>query len=83
MSDAAAGPFQALGCIEVTVAARIGMAHVSLASAASFAAGSLVMLDCGADAPVALLVNGVAIAKGELVLTDDGELAVEITDVST
>ena len=83
MSDAATGPFEVLGNIEVTVAARIGSARVSLASAASFAPGSLVMLDCAADAPVALLVNGVAIAKGDLVVTDDGELAVEITDVST
>jgi len=83
MSEAAIGPVEALGGIEVSVAARVGMARVTLATAASFAPGSLVVLDCSADAPVALLVNGVAIAKGELVVTDDGELAVEITDVST
>ena len=45
------------------------------------AAGTLVRLDCAADAPVTLMVNGVAVARGDLVVTDDDELAVEISDV--
>jgi flagellar motor switch protein FliN len=80
-ADASDAPFAALGAIEVTVAARLGGVRMPLSAAASLAAGSLVSLDCAPDAPVALLVNGVEIARGELVVTDDGELAVEITDV--
>jgi flagellar motor switch/type III secretory pathway protein FliN len=52
-----------------------------LHAAAALGEGSLVMLDCAPESPVSLLVNGVAIAYGELVVTEDGELAVEITDV--
>ena len=81
MSDAPDAPFATLGAIEVTVAARLGGVRMPLRAAASLAAGSIVSLDCTPDAPVALLVNGVEIARGELVVTDDGELAVEITDV--
>jgi flagellar motor switch/type III secretory pathway protein FliN len=67
-----------LGEIEVTVSARLGLAKLPLATAARLEAGSVVALDCAPDAPVALLVNGVAIATGELVVTDDDVLAVEI-----
>jgi len=74
-------PFAALGEIEVTVAARLGGVRMPLHAAAALGDGSLVTLDCAPDSPVTLLVNGVAIAKGELVVTDDGELAVEISDV--
>jgi len=69
---------EALGEIEVAVCARLGLARVPLASAAAFTEGSVVSLDCEPDAPVALLVNCVAVASGDLVLTDDGILAVEI-----
>jgi flagellar motor switch protein FliN len=82
VSDVAPSPLELLGEIEVAVTARVGLAHVSLATAAAFAAGSLVPLDCAPDAPVALLVNGVAVARGELVLTEEGGLAVEIVDVA-
>ena len=81
MTTTGALSLDALGEIEVFVSARLGLARVPLATAAGFAPGSVVLLDCPADAPVALLVNGVAIAAGELVLTDDGILAVEIRTV--
>lgn len=74
-------PFAALGAIEVTVAARVGRVRMPLRAAAALEAGSLVMLDCAPDAPVALVVNGVEIASGELVVTDDGQLAVEISGI--
>ena len=81
MSDVSDMPFTTLGAIEVTVAARLGGARMPLRAAASLATGAIVSLDCAPDAPVALLVNDIEIARGELVVTDDGELAVEITDV--
>ncbi|HYK52859.1 MAG TPA: FliM/FliN family flagellar motor switch protein [Candidatus Eremiobacteraceae bacterium] len=77
----AESPYAALGEIEVTVAARLGGVRMPLSAAAALCDGSLVTLDCAPDSPVTLLVNGVAIATGELVVTDDGELAVEISDV--
>jgi flagellar motor switch/type III secretory pathway protein FliN len=76
-----ASTLETLGEIEVAVSARIGFANVPLATAATFAEGSVVLLDCAPDAPVALLVNGVAIATGDLVVTEDGVLAVEILEV--
>ena len=72
---------EVLGDIEVSVSARLGCARIPLAVAASFSEGTVVALDCAADAPVTLLVNGVPIASGELVVTDDGVLAVEIREV--
>ena len=74
-------PFSSLGEIEVMVSARLGAVRMPLCAAAALCEGSIVALDCPPDAPVALLVNGVAIARGELVVTDDGELAVEISEV--
>lgn len=73
--------FGPLGSVEVMVAARLGAVRMPLSAAASLAAGSLVALDCAPDSPVALVANGVEIAVGELVVTDDGELAVEITSI--
>jgi flagellar motor switch protein FliN len=74
-------PYAALGEIEVTVAVRLGGVRMPLHAAAELGEGSLVTLDCTPESPVALLVNGVAIAQGELVVTEEGELAVEISDV--
>ncbi len=71
-----------LGEIEVAVSARLGHAKLPLAKAAAIAVGSVVALECSADAPVELLVNGVAIASGELVLDEDGILGVEIRHVA-
>lgn len=76
-------PLDTLGDVEVSVTARVGEARVALASVLSFAAGTVVPLDCSPDAPATLLVNGVAIATGDLVLTDEGSLAIEIRDVAT
>lgn len=73
---------ETLAEVEVAVSARLGSAHLPLSSVLSFAAGTVVTLDCAPDAPATLLVNGVAIAVGDLVLTDDGSLAVEIREVS-
>ncbi len=80
--SAAGLPLDILGEIEVSVSARVGRARIPLARAAAIAVGSVVPLDCSADAPVELLVNGVAIASGELVIDDDEVLGVEIREVA-
>ena len=74
---------EALGDVEVVVSARLGNARLPLASVLSFAAGTIVPLDCAPDSPATLLVNGVAIAVGDLVATDEGGLAIEISAIST
>jgi flagellar motor switch protein FliN/FliY len=68
----------ALSGVEVSVSACVGSAAVALATAMSFAEGAIVPLDCAHDALATLLVNGVAVATGELVETEDGMLAFEI-----
>ncbi len=47
----------------------------------AFAEGTIVPLDVRADSPVDLLVNGVAVATGDIVELDDGTLAVEINQI--
>ena len=81
MSQSGQPLLDVLGDVHVAVSARFGLANVPLSVAAAIAEGSVIPLDCPPDAPVTLLVNGVAIARGELVVTDDGILAVEISEV--
>ena len=81
MNEHSAPLLETLGHVQVDVSASVGAARVPLGTAAAFTTGTLVRLDCAADAPVTLMVNGVAVARGDLVLTDDDELAVEISDV--
>ena len=81
MTQAMTTLLDTLGDVEVELAARLGQARVTLAAAATFAVGSVVLLDCAPDASVTLLVNGVAGARGDLVVMDDDRLAVEISDV--
>jgi flagellar motor switch protein FliN/FliY len=71
----------ALGDIRVSLTVMLGRAVASIADVLHYAPGTVVPLDVAADAPAPLLVNGVAVATGELVTTDDGGLAFEIRDV--
>lgn len=72
---------EALGDIRVSVTALVGRATASIDEVLDYAPGTVVPLDARADAPVPLLVNGVAIASGDLVATDDGCLAIEINQI--
>jgi flagellar motor switch protein FliN/FliY len=73
---------ETLGDVRVAVTALLGRATASIADVLKFAPGTVVPLDVRADAPVPLLVNGVAIASGDLVATDDGSLAIEIDEIA-
>ena len=72
----------ALGPVALEVRVILGRASVRVADVLGFAPGVVVPLDAAPDAPVALLVNGVAIAEGDLVVTEDGSLAVEIATIT-
>jgi flagellar motor switch protein FliN/FliY len=72
----------ALGTVALDVRVILGSASVRVADVLDFAPGVVVPLDAAPDAPVALLVNGVAIAEGDLVVTEGGSLAVEIATIA-
>jgi flagellar motor switch protein FliN/FliY len=73
---------EALGDTTLRVWAELGRARMPLGKALSMPLGAVVDLDRGADAPVDLFVNGMRFAQGHLVLTDDGEWAVCVDEVS-
>ena len=80
MIEARDGGLGVLGDVEVTVSARVGDARLPLSAVVTLAAGTVVPLECRADAPITLVVNGVAVAIGDLVTDDDGSLAFEIRE---
>lgn len=73
---------EAIGDISLRVWAELGRARMPLGKALSMPLGAVVDLDRPADAPVDLFVNGLCFAQGHLVLTDDGEWAVCVDEVS-
>jgi flagellar motor switch protein FliN len=89
--DAPAGEFQgehevmptegvalvdALTNVRVRVWAELGRTRLPLGHALGLPLGAVVDLDCAADAPVDLYVNGLRFAQGQLLVTDEGEWAV-------
>jgi flagellar motor switch protein FliN len=69
---------EALGGISLRVWAELGRTHMPLGTALGLPVGAVVDLDRGADAPVDLYVNGMRFARGQLIVTEDGEWAVSI-----
>lgn len=69
-----------LAGIEVAVSVVLGHATLTIGDALKLAPGSVVALDARSDALVELLVNGVPLAWGDIVETDEGTLAVEIRE---
>jgi flagellar motor switch protein FliN len=66
----------ALTNIRVRVWAELGRTQLPLGHALGLPLGAVVDLDCAADAPVDLYVNGLLFAQGQLLVTDEGEWAV-------
>jgi len=71
-----------LGPVALDVRVVLGRSSVRVSDVMAFAPGVVVPLDAAPNAPVALLVNGIAVAEGDIVLTDDGTLAVEIATLT-
>jgi flagellar motor switch protein FliN len=69
---------EALGGINLRVWAELGRSRMPLGSALGLPVGAVLDLDRSADAPVDLYVNGVRFARGQLMVTDDGEWAVSL-----
>jgi flagellar motor switch protein FliN/FliY len=71
----------ALSATRVRVWAELGHVRLPLRRAIDLPIGGVVELDCEADAPVDLYVNGLRFAQGQLVITADGEWALRVDDV--
>jgi len=71
-----------LGSVAIRVWAELGRTRLPLGTALSLPTGAVVDLDRTAESPVDLFVNGLCFGHGNLLVTDDGEWAIEVTDLS-
>jgi flagellar motor switch protein FliN/FliY len=74
------GSLAALHGVEMKVTAVLGRARLPVATLLDLEPGAIVELDRVAGMPVDILVNGTAIAQGEVVVIDN-EYGVRITDI--
>ena len=74
---------EALGGISLRVWAELGRSRMPLGSALGLPVGAVLDLDRTADAPVDLYVNGMRFARGQLLVTDDGEWAVSLESLES
>jgi flagellar motor switch protein FliN len=76
----AAGGLQRLHDVPVELAVEIGRTRMTIGQALSLGPGAFVTLNRLAGEPVDLLVNGKAIARGEVVVIDE-EFGLRITEI--
>jgi flagellar motor switch protein FliN len=67
-----------LADINLRVWAELGRTQLAIGTALELPVGSVVDLDRTADAPVDLFVNGLCFGSGNLLVTEDGEWAIEV-----
>jgi flagellar motor switch protein FliN/FliY len=72
----------ALGSIRLRVWAELGRAQLSLGNALELPAGAVLDLDRTAESPIDLFVNGLCFGQGRLLVTEDGEWAVEVSSLN-
>jgi flagellar motor switch protein FliN/FliY len=73
-------PIEVLHGVELEVTVELGRVRMLLKDLLNVHVGSLIELDRPAGSPVDVLVNGVPVARGEVVVVDD-EFAVRITEL--
>jgi flagellar motor switch protein FliN/FliY len=71
-----------LGEIHLRVWAELGRTQLPIGAALELPVGSLVDLDRTADAPVDLFINGLCFGHGNLLVTEDGEWAIEVLSLN-
>lgn len=67
--------------VDLRVWAELGRTRISLGGAMRLPEGAVLELDQGAEDPVELFVNGLRFASGTLLVTDEGEWAVQVSAV--
>jgi flagellar motor switch protein FliN/FliY len=66
--------------VAVTLSLEVGRARMAVRELLQLAPGAIVELDRGASEPLDVLVNGVRIARGEVVVVND-KFGIRLTDV--
>lgn len=66
--------------VPVNVSLRVGSTDISIRDLVNLVEGSVVALDQDASEPMEVLVNGMLIARGEIVVVDE-KFGVRLTDV--
>ena len=73
---------QAISTLPLTLSVRIGQVRMSVRDLTALGVGSLVALDARADAPLEICIEDRVVALGELTETEDGTLAVKLTETT-
>lgn len=68
--------------VPVTVTVSIGQKRLSVSEILDLRPDSVVALSSKIEDPVTLMVDDKLIAKGELIETEDGGIAIKITEIS-
>ena len=76
-----AAPLDRLLDVTVTVTAELGRAHLAINDLLKLGIGSVLELDRPVSEPVDLMVQGVLLARGEVVVVDD-RFAVRIKEIA-
>jgi flagellar motor switch protein FliN/FliY len=70
-----------LGDINLRVWAELGRTELPIGAALELPIGSVLDLDRTAEAPVDLFINGLCFGHGNLLVTEDGEWAIEVVSL--
>jgi flagellar motor switch protein FliN/FliY len=68
--------------VEVVLDGFLGSAHMTIGELTAMKQGAVIELDAALNAPVELRLNGVAVARGELVAVGEN-FAVRLTEISS
>ena len=71
VGSADTGELERLGQVTLELTVEVGRTRMTLGQALALGPGSVITLDRLADQPVDLLVNGMPVARGEVVVIDD------------
>ena len=71
-----------LGDINLRVWAELGRTHLPIGEALELPVGAVVDLDRTADSQVDLFINGLCFGHGNLLVTEDGEWAIEVVSLN-
>ncbi len=74
-------PIEALGDVELKVDVVLGRARLRLQELLDVRPGQAIELDRARNSPVEVLVNGTLFARGEIVVIDDANLGVRVTEI--